>query len=268
MNRIQQSFQQARDEGRARFVAYYCAGDPDYATSLEAARTLIESGTEILEFGVPFSDPLADGLTNQLAAERALKAGMTQEKVFELVREVRGFSQVPIVLYTYYNLVYFHGIDNYVRRAKEAGVDGLLTLDLPPEEAEDLLEACRKYELDTVFIVAPTTPPERIQLISEVTTGFIYYVSREGVTGERADLAADLETKVAAIREQTQVPVVVGFGVSRPEHVRTINSCADGVVVGSALVNCVKRNLDHPEQILRELREKMQELYAGFQPER
>ena len=264
MSRIQQTFKKAREEGRARFVAYICAGDPDYATSLEVARTLIESGTEVLELGVPFSDPLADGLTNQLAADRALKAGMTQEKVFQLVRDIRKFSDVPIVFYTYYNLVYFHGVDNYVKQAKEAGVDGLLTLDLPPEEADDLLQACEKHDLNTVFIIAPTTPAERIRRIAEVTTGFLYYVSREGVTGERDDMAVDLEERIAGIRAETELPLVVGFGVSRPEHVSAINAHADGVVVGSALVNCIKRNLDQREKILPELRAKMKDLCSGF----
>lgn len=265
MSRIQKAFQNAREEGRARFVAYICAGDPDYETSLEVARTLIESGTEVLELGVPFSDPLADGLTNQLAADRALKAGMTQEKVFQLVRDIRQFSDIPIIFYTYYNLIYFHGVENYVKKAKEAGLDGLLTLDLPPEEADDLMEACRKHDLETVFIIAPTTPPERIRRIADVTTGFLYYVSREGVTGERDDMATDLDERIATIRAETELPLVVGFGVSRPEHVAAINARADGVVVGSALVNCIKRNLDQREKILPELRSKMKDLCSGFE---
>ncbi len=264
MNRIQNAFEQGRAKNRARFVSYICAGDPDFETSLEVARTLIETGTDILELGVPFSDPLADGLTNQLAAERALASGMTHARVLEFVREIRKFSEVPIVFYTYYNLAYRHGLDIYARQAKEAGVDGILILDLPPEEAEDWLAEATKNDLKTVFILSPNTPQKRVSLIAKVTTGFLYYVSREGVTGERTDLAEGLSDKILMIRKETDTPLVVGFGVSLPEHVATISKFADGVVVGSALVNCIQRNIDNPQAALKELREKSSALVGGL----
>lgn len=264
-DRIQSTFDRAASENRACFIAYVCAGDPDPETSVEVCRTLIREGTDILELGVPFSDPLADGLTNQLAAERALAAGMDQEKVFQLVAAIREFSEVPIVFYTYYNLVFARGIDAYARRAAAAGVDALLTLDLPPEEAGELETACGKYGLKTVFIAAPTSPPERLRLIAEHTTGFLYYVSREGVTGERKSMAGNLGEKVAAIQAITDRPLVVGFGISSGEHVRQVASIADGAVVGSALVNCIARQPDQPEKILHDLRARMRELTTGLQ---
>lgn len=236
--RIDRAFALAREEKRALFVSYLCAGDPDFATSLEACKRVIENGTEVLELGVPFSDPVADGPTNQLAAERALAAGMTQAKLWELVRELRKFTEIPIILYTYYNLVLAHGEAEFAAKAVAAGVDGVLTLDLPPEEAQSLLSVCRAQGLANIFILAPTTPPERIALISGVASGFLYYVSRTGVTGTRENMSADLEEHVAQIRRNTDLPLVVGFGISRPKHVRQVGAIADGVVVGSALVNC------------------------------
>lgn len=257
MNRLDNAFNTARQQQRAVFVAYVCAGDPDFDTSREVCRTLIEGGTDILELGVPFSDPLADGLTNQLAAERALAAGMNQARVLHLVREIRTFSEAPIVLYTYYNLVFSQGLADYAGRARDAGVDAVLILDLPPEEAGEWEAACRDTGLQTVYIVAPTSPEDRIERICRHATGFVYYVSAEGVTGEREKMAEDLRERLALIRQYARQPVVVGFGISRPEHVRTVAAVADGVVVGSALVNCIARNLDDRNAILHELREKL-----------
>jgi tryptophan synthase alpha chain len=244
MDRIAQAFATARSGKRAAFIAYLCAGDPDFDTSLAACRAVLDAGADILELGVPFSDPLADGLTNQLAAQRALESGMTVARVFELVSRIREKSPAPIVLYTYYNLVFSNGVENYVRAAQEAGVDGMLTLDLPPEEAAEVLSACRKFALQTVFIVAPTTPMERLPKICAAATGFIYYVSREGVTGVRDQLAANIPETVARIRQHTTLPVAVGFGISTPAQVKEVARAADGVVVGSALVNVIKDNLD------------------------
>lgn len=266
MTRIDQCFQRAKEEKRARFVAYVCAGDPDYETSLEVCRTLIKGGVDLLELGVPFSDPLADGLTNQLAAERALNSGMTQEHVFQLVRDIRQFSEVPIVFYSYYNLIYSQGLRNYVQKAKDAGVDGMLTLDLPPEEAAELDEAARELGIQTVFILAPTSPESRIKLISDYTTGFLYYVSHEGVTGVRKDLASDLDNKVNSIRQITEKPLVVGFGISTPQHVRQVAKIADGVVVGSALVNCIRDNLDNRENIIPQLTDRLAQLRGALDP--
>lgn len=262
MNRIEHAFSRARAENRAAFVAYVCGGDPNPEASLEVCRTLLNNGTDILEIGMPFSDPLADGLTNQLAAERALAAGMTQDKLFALVRAVREFSDAPIVLYTYYNLLLAHGLEVFARRAIESGVDGVLTLDLPPEEAADLEAVFADSGLKTVYIVAPTSPDERIGLIADHATGFIYYVSQEGVTGVREAVASDLPQRLEAIRRHTHLPIVVGFGISKPEHVQTVAAVADGVVVGSALVNCIAANPHAPEIFIPLLQEKLQ----GFVP--
>jgi tryptophan synthase alpha chain len=263
MDRLAQAFARTRREKRAAFVAYLCAGDPDFDTSLLACRAVLDAGADVLELGVPFSDPLADGLTNQLAAQRALDSGMTAARVFELVRRLREKSQAPIVFYTYYNLVFSNGVENYVRAAKEAGVDGLLTLDLPPEEADELLAACTKHDLKTVFIVAPTTPAGRLTRIGAATTGFIYYVSREGVTGVRDQVAANIPEAVARIRQHTTLPVAVGFGISTSDQVRQVARMADGVVVGSALVNVIKDNLDNRAGLPARLRITAAELVAG-----
>src|SRR5687767_12978153 len=243
MSRIQTTFARARAENRAAFVAYVCAGDPDFDTSLAVCRALLENGVDVLEVGVPFSDPLADGLTNQLAAQRALEGGMTAARVFELVKRVREFSAAPIVFYTYYNLVFANGVDAYVRAAKSAGVDGILTLDLPPEEAGEMSAACRAHGVETVFIIAPTSPDERIATIAATATGFIYYVSREGVTGVRDQVAGNIPQAVARIRAKTKLPMVVGFGIGRRAQVAEVAAHPDGVVVGTALVNCVRDHL-------------------------
>ena len=209
-------------QDRAAFVGYLCAGDPDFETSLKACRALLESGVDILELGVPFSDPLADGMTNQLAAQRALESGSNSGRVLRLVREIRKFSEVPIVFYTYYNLVFAQGSDAYIKSLKAAGVDGLLTLDLPPEEATEHLSICAKHGVETVFIVAPTTPENRLGIICNAATGFIYYVSREGVTGERAKLSDGIKARVDVIKQHTKLPIVVGFGISNSDHVHTV----------------------------------------------
>lgn len=264
MSRLASTFARARAENRAAFVAYLCAGDPDFETSLAACRALLQSKVDILELGVPFSDPLADGLTNQLAAQRALEGGMTSKHVFELVRRIREeFPATPIVFYTYYNLVFSNGVESYVQAAKAAGVDGILTLDLPPEEGAEMAAACRAQGIDTVLIVAPTTPDARIPTIAAVTTGFIYYVSREGVTGVRDQVAANLAESVARIRRHTKLPVAVGFGISTRAQVAEVSALADGVVVGSVLVNCVRDHLADRTKIAPAIAAKAVDLVAG-----
>ena len=256
-------FARARAANRATFVAYVCAGDPDFETSLEVCRALLANGVDILELGVPFSDPLADGLTNQLAAQRALESGMTAARVFELVRRVREFSDAPIVFYTYYNLVFAHGVDAYVRDAGAAGVDGILTLDLPPEEAGEVIAAGAAHGVDTVFIVAPTTPDVRLTRIADATTGFLYYVSREGVTGVRDQVAGNIPQAIARIRARTTLPVVVGFGLGTRSQVAEVAALADGVVVGSALVNCIRDNLQDRSAIASVIGRRAADLAEG-----
>ncbi|HEX3729281.1 MAG TPA: tryptophan synthase subunit alpha [Opitutaceae bacterium] len=263
MSRLAQAFARVRSQQRAAFVAYLCAGDPDFDTSLAACRAVIDGGADVLELGVPFSDPLADGPTNQWAAQRALEAGMTGPRVFELVRQLRAESDIPIVFYTYYNLVFANGVEAYVRAARAAGVDGMLTLDLPPEEAGELAQASRRHGLETVCIVAPTTPESRLPKIAAAATGFIYYVSREGVTGVRDQLAGGIAEAVARIRRHTPLPIVVGFGIATREHVAQVAAAADGVVVGSALVNVIQARVRNRGQIAAELTAKTADLARG-----
>lgn len=258
MDRISQAFARSRAAGRPALVAYLCAGDPDFATSVRLCKALVEEGVDILELGVPFSDPLADGQTNQWAAQRALDSGMTQARVLELAAAVRAFApDLPLVFYTYCNLVFSVGEEAYARQAKAAGVDALLTLDCPPEESSELVSACRKHALSNIYIVAPTTPAERVEMIAGVATGFIYYVSREGVTGVRDSLASNLSERVSLIKKHAKVPVVVGFGVSKGEHVREIGTVADGAVVGSFLVNCIPENKGDPAAMEAALRQRI-----------
>jgi tryptophan synthase alpha chain len=263
MSRLADAFARAKNENRAAFVAYLCAGDPDFELSLAACRTLISARVDVLELGAPFSDPLADGIANQLAAQRALDAGMTTARVFDLAKRIRVSTAVPLVLYTYYNLVFAPGLETYVRTAKAAGIDALLVLDLPPEEAGDLLTVCQAHEMGTVFIVAPTTPPARIAKICAAATSFIYYVSREGVTGVRDQLATGIPAAVAQIKQHTKLPVAVGFGISTRAQVAEVAAQADGVVVGSALVNIIKANLADRTQLLAQLLTHATDLAAG-----
>ncbi|MCD8481241.1 MAG: tryptophan synthase subunit alpha [Verrucomicrobia bacterium] len=264
-DRISRQFATAANEGRAAMVSYVCAGDPDFQKSLAACKALLDSGTDLLELGIPFSDPLADGPTNQLAADRALRAGMTLEQCFQLAAELRTHSDKPLIFFTYYNIVFARGEENFLRAAKAAGVDGILILDLPPEEASDWISLSQQYQLATVFLMAPTTPPERMALISKVAQGFIYYVSREGVTGVQTSVVNNLSERVAQIKQHTHLPVAVGFGISNAEQVAEVAAAADGVVVGSALVNTIAA-LAHesPDLISQTIAKQNKALCAGL----
>ena len=264
MDRIAAEFERAKAENRKSFIAYLCAGDPNYSTSVEACKALLESGVHILELGVPFSDPLADGWTNQCAAKRALDNHFSKKDLFNLVREIREVNQtVPIVFYVYFNQIFSQGVENYLQEALDAGVDAILTLDLPPTEAEEYLATCDKVGMKTVFIIAPTTPEDRIAEIAGASTGFVYYVSREGVTGVRDSLDESLPRKMGIIKGGTEKPVVVGFGISQQSQVREVAEIADGVVVGSAIVNVIADHLDDEEAMLSGLKNFVKELSAG-----
>lgn len=265
-DRIASAFSSARQAQRPAFIAYVCAGDPDYDTSLALCRELLRGGTDILELGVPFSDPVADGPVNQHAAQRALEAGMRREDLFRLVRELRAEFDQPIVLYTYYNLIHTMGEEVYCSAVREAGVDGLLVLDCPPEEGDTLVKASRANALKNIFIVAPTTPDARLSTITAQADGFIYYVSRLGVTGARDSLSDGLADSVSRIRAHTDLPIAVGFGISRPEHVREVGGYADGVVVGSALVKVIEENLEDAGSIPAKVRTRLDYL-LGNKPE-
>lgn len=235
-NRIDQKFADLRTARKKALIAYISAGDPNLDATRELAWAFEKAGVDLLELGVPFSDPLADGIVNQLAAARALEAGTTVRGVLDCVRQIRAQSQLPIVLYTYMNPIYRYGFDAFHRDAEAAGVDGLLILDLPPDEDTQNAELSQQTGLKRIRLIAPTTPEKRIAQLTAGASGFIYYVSREGVTGERSEIASSLPERVAAIRATTSLPISVGFGISNPEHVRQVSRHADGIVVGSAIV--------------------------------
>jgi len=248
-NRIDAKFKQLRAEGRAGFIAYICGGDP----SLDATRDLVcsfdKAGVDLVEIGIPFSDPLADGVVNQMASTRALAAGATVRGVFQCVREIRKASQIPIVFYTYMNPVYLYGFDQFLADAHEAGADGILFLDLPPDEDAASPELQMHGPLKRIRLIAPTTPDSRIALLTKDASGFIYYVSRTGVTGERSEIATDLAQQVAGIKKHTDLPVAVGFGISSPDHVRTVAQSGDAVVVGSAIVKRIAEYGKDPQLV-------------------
>jgi tryptophan synthase alpha chain len=242
MNRIAERFARLRRKGEKGFVVYIGAGDPDLEATRKLALAFDQVGVDVLELGVPFSDPLADGLVNQLAAQRGLESGTTPPKVLETVAAIRRESQIPIVLYIYFNLIHRHGLERFIRDAANAGVDGLLVLDLPPEEGETYETLMHQAGLCNIYLVAPTTPEDRIELIVKRGTGFIYYVSREGVTGMQSKVADTIAQMTAKIRAHTTLPIAVGFGISTPEQARTVAASAEAVVVGSAIVNQIAQH--------------------------
>lgn len=237
MNRIAEAFARCRAEKRAALVTYVMGGDPDVATSARMALACVEGGADLLEIGVPFSDPIADGPTIQLAAERALRRHTSPRHCLEVVRAVRRRSQVPVALMGYLNPILAAGPERFLPEAAEAGVDALIIPDLLPEEAGELSAAAARSGIAVVFLLAPTSTPARIEAALKAASGFVYFVSVTGVTGARAELPAGLAAKVAAVRAASRVPVVIGFGVSTPGQARALGALADGVVVGSAIVS-------------------------------
>src|SRR3954468_11489088 len=227
MNRIEARFQQLRAAGRKGFVVYIGAGDPNLEKTRELALAFDREGIDVVELGVPFSDPLADGLVNQLAAQRGLESGTTPKKVLETVAAIRRDSDVAIVLYIYFNLMHRVGLDNFIKEAAQAGVDGLLALDLPPEESENYESLMKAAGLAVVYLVAPTTPEDRIELIVKRASGFIYYVSREGVTGMQQKVSDTIASMTARIRTHTNLPIAVGFGISTPEQAKLVAQSAE-----------------------------------------
>lgn len=246
-NRIDSCFAHLQARGQRAFVAYICAGDPTLDATGEIVLALERAGVDVVELGVPFSDPLADGVVNQMAADRALKAGATTPKVLEMIRKLREKSQIPLVLFTYLNPVYTYGYERFHQDAAAAGADGVLVLDLPPDEAAVNEELRPAPGLRHIQLVAPTSPAERIASIARSAEGFVYYVSRLGVTGAQVEIASGIAEQVAVIKSATQVPVCVGFGVSNPDQAATVASMADGVVVGSAIVKLIEKNGASPD---------------------
>ncbi|MBS1790335.1 MAG: tryptophan synthase subunit alpha [Acidobacteria bacterium] len=251
MTRISQKFQQLQTENRKGFIPYITAGDPDLATTERLLLALAEAGADVIELGVPFSDPMADGPVIQRASERALKNPVGVAEVLPMVERLRNTCDVPIVLFTYFNPLMQFARQDAGKKLKAAGIDGVLITDMIPEEAESFVAEMRAADIDTIFLVAPTSTDERIKLIAEQTTGFVYVVARTGVTGVRESMSATVSDLVARVKRHTSLPVAVGFGISTPEQVREVCSYADAAVVGSRLVLEIEKNLDSPQLVER-----------------
>ena len=242
MNRINFKFQTLRKQGKKAFIAFLTAGDPSLKTTEELALAFENSGVDIVEIGVPFSDPLADGPTIQASYQRALKNKVALVKVLETVKKIRRSTGIPIALMSSYNPIFHFGEEKFVACAREAGADGVIIPDLPPEEAHKLIKAARRMDFSTVFFISPTTTPNRAQKIIAASTGFIYYVSVTGVTGSRKDISQDLKKNILAAKRLTSKPICAGFGISTPQQVREVSAIADGVIVGSAIVQAIAKN--------------------------
>ena len=255
-NRIDTTFSRLRESGGKAFVAYVAAGDPDLETSLEIILALADAGADVIELGLPFSDPLADGIVNQMAADRALRSGMTTARTLDLIRQFREtHTETPIVLFTYLNPVFTYGYEAFHDDAAAAGADGILLLDLPPDEAEQdaITFPAARAGLKAIRLIAPTTPPERVKRLAASSEGFIYALSRTGVTGSHGAPSGKIAEFVTSIREHASVPVCVGFGISTPEQAATVARAADGVIVGSAIVKQVEKNIGFdPVKAVRE----------------
>jgi tryptophan synthase alpha chain len=261
MSRLSDVF--ARQDGRAKLVTYFCAGDPDPETTIEVALAAAEEGADILELGMPFSDPAADGVAIQRASERALKKGMTLRKTLDVARAIRARSPIPIVLFGYYNPILAYGEEKLCRDAAAAGIDALLVVDLPPEEIAPLRVAAKGAGLALVPLVAPTSSESRIELAASVADSFIYYVSLTGVTGAASANFAEASARAQRIKQRTHKPVVIGFGVNTGKDVAQLARGADGVVVGSALVKAVEAASDRA-QAIASVRELVRDLASGL----
>jgi tryptophan synthase alpha chain len=251
MTRIERKFAQLKSESRKAFIPYITAGDPNLDATLGLILSMEKASADIIELGVPFSDPIADGPVIQRAAERALRNGVTLQKILELGQNIRKKSDIPLVLFSYFNPLLNYGLDRLAKDAVAAGFDGVLASDLTVEESDSFVQVMNRAGLNTIFLVAPTSSPERMKKIAETSTGFLYAVSRTGVTGEQQELASDLTQFLRALRSYTKLPVAVGFGVSRPEHVRTIWQEADAAVVGSSIVKEVEQYIGKPDLVER-----------------
>lgn len=246
MTRIDAKFHALRSAGKKAFIPFLTAGDPDLETTGNIVLAMEDAGADVVELGVPFSDPIADGPVIQRATERALKSGTSLRKIFELIRKIRTSSEIPLLLFSYYNPLFHCGLQELARIAADTGVDGILASDLTIEEAGEFVDAVGSAGMNSVFLVAPTSSEERIKKIAGTSTGFLYAVSRTGVTGASHELSPELVSFIGRLRQHTENPIAVGFGISRPEHVRAVWTEADGAIVGSAIVNEIENKLGRP----------------------
>lgn len=262
MNRIDTIFRRLKKRGEGALIGFITAGDPDYKTSLAVADAIIEGGADILELGLPFSDPIADGPVIQKAGQRSLKSGMNTDLFFKFAGELRERHAIPLVCMTYYNLIFHRGLECFTEECKKCGIDGLIIPDLPAEESKPLLKACRKNSLRLIFMAAPTTTDKRLKAIVKASKGFLYVVSVRGITGVRKNLSADVKPLVRRIRKiDRRIPLAVGFGVSKPQHVKAVLAAsADGAIVGSALIKVIEENQYDKKRMLHALEDLAGEL--------
>lgn len=263
MTRIATVFNSLRERNQPGLIPFLTAGDPDLATTAALVRTLAAAGADLIELGFPFSDPMADGPTIQAASERALAAGTTLEKVLQLVADVRTDCEVPLILMGYFNPVFRYGVDRFAADAAAAGVDGLLLVDLPPEEAADVTQSLKQVDIAMITLLAPTTPTERMRHLAESAEGYLYYVSMTGVTGTQKVKPEDIRLAVEELQQMTEIPVGVGFGITTAEDAAAVGQFADGVVVGSALVKIIEQYGKSPE-LLTQVKGFIESLKGGL----
>lgn len=247
MDRICKKFEEMKDKKEKALVGFVTAGDPDVSTSLNIIKEMCEAGVDILELGIPFSDPTSDGPVIQRSSARALGKGVNLRKVLDMTREIREITEIPIILFSYYNPIHAYGNEAFYKDAVSVGADGVLVVDLPPEESDEMTDCWAGDDLSLIRLVAPTTPPERMSRIAESASGFIYLVSKTGVTGSDGLDSKETGGHMEHLRAVTQLPICVGFGISTPEEVSAIASIADGVVIGSAFERLIEKNLNHPD---------------------
>jgi tryptophan synthase alpha chain len=258
MSRIDYTFEQLKGRRQSALIPFIMAGDPNLETTESLVFKIAEAGADIIELGVPFSDPLSDGPTIQSASQRALQNGVNLNAIFYLTKRLKGID-IPLVLMTYFNPIFRYGLREFAESCQQSGVNGVIIPDLPPEEAGSWIQEARSRGLDTIFFIAPTSPPDRIKLVSRYSRGFIYYVSVTGITGAREKLPEELEQAVKGIKQQSKKPVAVGFGISAPEQAKRISLFADGIIVGSAIVKMIEENLENPELV-----DKVRDFVSSF----